>query len=408
MTAPGVRSSGQTALAELPSASVEVLVAGAGPAGAAAAGRLADAGLDVLLVDRARFPRTKVCGEGLGHDARHHLERLGLWDGIAAAGHVLPAARALAPTGRSVAVPGPFVTLPRADLDARLARWAVGRGAVFVRAGVRTVDDAGRSVSVVLAEGRRERIVRARWLVLATGAAPGLGTGLGLVRGGPTAVALRGHLETQATLPDELLGLFARSLAPGYGWVFPLGGGRCNVGAVAWDAGVGRRGPPVSRRLARLSAHPAVRGLFDRGRLEARPRAAQVRSGLRGVLTPARGAVLGVGDAIAAALPLTNEGIGKALETGLIAAEAIVAVRGGDGDAAGLYCTRIERELAPVYRGFLAAERWAARPWLVGLAAWCVARSPRLAEGLARIVTEAHDPREVFSVRAVLDGVLRR
>ncbi|RMF75093.1 MAG: NAD(P)/FAD-dependent oxidoreductase [Acidobacteria bacterium] len=399
----------QVGLADLaPSAErPDVLVAGAGPAGAVAAGSLAGAGLRVLLVDRASFPRVKVCGEALAHGARRVLERLGLWDEIARMGHAVGRARAIAPSGSAVSVPGPFVTLSRARFDARLASWATDRGALFVRAAVKDVTVGEDGVRAELAGDDASRIVAARRLVLATGAASALGARLGLVDGVAQAVALRGHLETDAPVPDELLGLFSHGLAPGYGWVFPLGGRLCNVGAVAWDAAAGRRGAPVSERLAALAAHPAVRELFARGRLVARPRAAQIRSGMRGLRAAARGPVLAVGDAAAAALPLTDEGIGKALETGMIAAEAIVAA-GPDGDAAALYRERIERAVRPAYEGFLAAERWAARPRLVDLAAWCVTRSPRLARGLERIVTEERDPRQVFSLRAVLDGLRRR
>ena len=62
---------------ELP-ARCEVLVVGAGPSGSAAARSLAQAGLDVVLVDQQAFPRDKVCGDGLIPDTHRALERLGV------------------------------------------------------------------------------------------------------------------------------------------------------------------------------------------------------------------------------------------------------------------------------------------------------------------------------------------
>ena len=389
-------------------ARVDVLVAGAGPAGALAAGVLAGGGRDVLMVDRAAFPRVKVCGEGLTPAARRILEPLGVWEDLAAVGCPRERARVFAPSGRAVIVPGPFLTIPRAELDTRLARWAVRRGAAFRRAAVRSVEPTAAGVRATLGDGGRERTVDARWVVLAVGAASSLAARLGLVEGTAQAVGLRAYLETEAPVPAELIGVFTRDLAPGYGWVFPLGEHRCNVGAVAWDNAAGRRGAPVSDRLRALAGHPAVRELFARGRLVGRPRAAQIRSGLRGVRAPAAGAVLAVGDALAAALPLTDEGIGKALASGRIAAEAILEAFRSGRDAASIHGERVARELAPVYPGFLAAERWATRARLLDLAAWCVERSPRLRAGLGRIVTDERDPRRVFSVRSVFDGLMRR
>src|SRR5918994_1371783 len=103
----------------------DVLVIGAGPAGAAAAWGLARAGRRVALVDREAFPRDKTCGDGLIADSLGALEAMGLRQAIE---HEAAAPRALhvvAPSGESVRLRGEFLCVPRFRLDAILVDAAV-------------------------------------------------------------------------------------------------------------------------------------------------------------------------------------------------------------------------------------------------------------------------------------------
>jgi hypothetical protein len=86
--------------------SCDVLVVGAGPAGSACATALARAGVDVLLADQHRFPRDKVCGDGLIPDAHAALRRLGVYDEVAALAQAVPYVRCVGPRGGHVDVPG--------------------------------------------------------------------------------------------------------------------------------------------------------------------------------------------------------------------------------------------------------------------------------------------------------------
>ena len=126
---------------------------------------------------------------------------------------------------------------------------------------------------------------------------------------------------------DRLWVMFEQDLLPGYAWVFPLPDGRANVGF-----GV-LRDPSISgKRLAALwrdlLSRPVLRDVLGP---DARPEGTHRAWPIPGVLDPARlseGPVLFAGDAAGAADPLTGEGIGQALETGVLAAESIV--EGGD------------------------------------------------------------------------------
>ncbi|HSV69458.1 MAG TPA: FAD-dependent oxidoreductase, partial [Methylibium sp.] len=150
--------------AELPAA-CEVLVVGAGPAGSAAARALAQAGLDVVLVDQHAFPRDKVCGDGLIPDAHRALRRLGLLDEVMALAQPVRHVRCIGPRGGFIDVPGTLAVLPRRELDLLLARGAAAAGA-RMHAPLRFVapleDAQGAVVGARLAGEGGERELRAR------------------------------------------------------------------------------------------------------------------------------------------------------------------------------------------------------------------------------------------------------
>src|SRR3954452_15788886 len=125
-------------------ARTDVLVVGAGPAGAAAAAWAARGGRDVVLADAAVFPRDKACGDGLTPRAIAELELLGLGEWVGKGGRT----RGLraAGFGQELLLPWPGGSLPahggavpRTELDARIREVALADGAVPVE-GARAVD----------------------------------------------------------------------------------------------------------------------------------------------------------------------------------------------------------------------------------------------------------------------------
>ncbi|MEJ8278891.1 geranylgeranyl reductase family protein [Pseudonocardia spirodelae] len=320
--------------------STDVLVVGAGPAGAAAAAWAARHGLDVVLADAATFPRDKACGDGLTPRAIAELARLGLGGWVD--GHGTNRGLRAHGFGQVLELPWPGGSLPahgsaipRTELDARIRQVALDAGATPMQ-DAKAVDVAfagDRVDTVTFADGRS---VRCRRLVVADGARSTLGRVLGREWHQDTAygVAARGYVTSDRhddpwiSSHLELRGEADEVLA-GYGWLFPLHDGRMNigVGTLATD----RR--PAAVRLRGLIEHYANGRRAEWG---LGPRVEAVRS----ALLPMGGAVSGVagrnwalvGDAAGCVNPLNGEGIDYGLETGRLVAELLAA--GSDLDRA--------------------------------------------------------------------------
>jgi len=311
-----------------------VVVAGLGPAGAAASIHLARRGMRVVAVDRSGFPRDKCCGDGLTTDALRRIRRLGVAPGDVASWQPVTEIRLRSPSGRRVELSlpggGTYATVARrADLDAALVDAARTAGAE-VREGCRVVGVEADAASVRLQlQGGEE--LEAPYVIAADGAWSPVRK---LLSGGPATEAYLGdwHALRQyfsgVTGPGagQLWVWFEPDLLPGYAWSFPLPDGRANVGI-----GLPRRpGQPVGR-LGRLFEdvlrRPHVAAVLGPGAgPEAAVRAWPIPARLAGDnLSAAGGRVLFVGDAARAADPLTGEGVGQAIETAELAVTALAA-----------------------------------------------------------------------------------
>ncbi len=309
-----------------------VAVVGAGPAGSGAAVWAARRGHEVVLIDSARFPRDKACGDGLTPRAVAEVRLLGL--GTWLDGHISHQGLRMTGFGSAVQVdwPGPSFpstgsAVPRTELDDRIRQVAEASG-VKMMLGAKAVDvehdSAGRVSAVALADGT---LVRCRSLIVADGARSPLGRVLGRQWHRETVygVAARGYLQSpRADEPwissDLELRAADGTVLPGYGWVFPLGNGEVNIGVGALA---------TTKRPADLPLRPLIRHYTDLKReawgFEGQPRA------VASALLPMGGAVSGVagpnwmliGDAAACINPLNGEGIDYGLESGRLAAEMI-------------------------------------------------------------------------------------
>ncbi len=378
----------------------DVVVVGAGPAGSTAARVLADGGRSVLLLDKASFPREKICGDGLIPDALNALRRAGVYRRVVAEGHQASVLSAFSPHNIRVDVPGEFVTLRRDRLDHVLLQAAMARGARFEQARVTALhadDDGGVTVSLAGAE----HDIRGRIAVVATGANLSLLRQAGLAqRRRPSAVALRCYVRSPVTI-DALVISFHRAILPGYAWIFPMGDDEYNVGCGVFYRGGRKASVNLRTTFATFSeAFPLARELLAEAEHVSPLMGAQLRCGLDGAAARHSTRILSIGETIGATFPFTGEGIGKAMETGEIAARQIErALVEDDRRHLTGFADVLERELAPRYTGYRVAESWLARPWVNDLVAGRVRRSPRLQRAVAGVLNESIDPRMIFSWR---------
>lgn len=307
----------------------DVVVIGAGPAGAAAAATLARAGREVLLADKATFPRDKCCGDGLTALALRQLDQLGLDPRRVASWLPIREAVIHAPGGRVAHLPLPAgpglhaAVARRTDLDAAVVALAAQAGAFTATGhGLNAIAQGADRVEVDLDGLGR---VAARFVIAADGMWSPTRRLLGLDRPGYRGDwhAFRQYLAVDGPAASELHVLFEEDLLPGYFWAFPLPGGITNAGF-----GVPRGGRlPVGDmggRWKELLARPRVRAVLgERVEPEAPVKALPIPARI-GHLPLASGRVLFVGDAAAATDPMTGEGIGQALLSGVLAARALL------------------------------------------------------------------------------------
>uniref|UniRef100_A1UAZ2 Geranylgeranyl reductase n=1 Tax=Mycobacterium sp. (strain KMS) TaxID=189918 RepID=A1UAZ2_MYCSK len=338
----------------------DVVVVGAGPAGSAAAAWAARAGRDVLVIDSARFPRDKACGDGLTPRAVAELERLGLGPWL----DTRIRHRGLRMSGFGAAVevawPGPSFpstgsAVPRTELDDRIRSVAADDGAKMLL-GTKAVgvehDSSGRVETLTLDSGEE---VGVGTLIVADGARSTLGRALGRQWHQQTVygVAVRGYLASpRSDEPWITSHLELRSpegkVLPGYGWIFPLGNGEVNIGVGA----LATEKRPADAALRPLMSHYTALRREEWG-FDGEPRAPL------SALLPMGGAVSGVagpnwmliGDAAACVNPLNGEGIDYGLETGRLAADLL-----GSSDLSQAWPAVLSDHYA---RGFSVARRLA-------------------------------------------------
>ncbi len=322
----------------------DALVVGAGPGGATAATFMARAGLKVLLVDKAVFPRDKVCGDALSGKTVDVLQRLGLIDTVEAAPNLVAWGITFSsPYGAEVdvqfrdpatATMHPGYVVAREEFDGLVVDAAKAAGAeVWENVAVTgLVRDGARVTGATLKREGVEQTVTARVVIGADGAYSVVARALGFEQLDERhyCAGLRQYWEGITNFHEHnLIELhFVDEAIPGYFWIFPMANNRANVGIGMLSSEIKKRDINLKQLLQRCIEHPQFAERFKDARPLEKMRGYGLPLGSRPRPLSGEGWML-VGDAASLIDPFSGEGIGNAMISGEFAAKhAVLALQG--------------------------------------------------------------------------------
>lgn len=425
----------------------DVLVVGGGPSGSACAYWLAEAGWDVAVVEKKVFPREKTCGDGLTPRSVRQLADMGL-EGALAGAHRYTGLRAHA-YGKILDLPWPDhpsfppygYVITRHDLDAIVNERAAKAGATVWQgaeaiapileddapsrsptATPSTNPDRVRPIGATPASPRLPtcvgavvkdkdtgdtRQVKARYVVVADGANSRFGRALGTQRNRsqPMGMALRGYyrspghsepfIESHLDIRDD-----HGAVVPGYGWIFPLGDGRVNVGVGLLSTDRRWKGVNTSTLMDHFVAWAPKSWELSPATCLGAPTGGKLPMGL--AVGPRVGAnALVVGDAGGTINPFNGEGIAYGYETGRLAAASLgEALRGDSPEALDRYETRLDDAYGLYYRVARAFIRLISRPELMKLCVGTGMHSESMMSWILRIMANLLRPDELGPAEA--------
>jgi geranylgeranyl reductase family protein len=422
----------------------DVIVVGAGPSGSTAAYYLAQAGLNVLLLEKSRFPRDKVCGDGLTPRAVKSLVAMGV-DVSEEAGWLRNKGLRVIGGGMRLELdwpelssyPGYGLVRPRSSLDEQLARRAQAAGVKLLEGTTVTgpvLDSAGRitgveaepetgakakSKSRVGNERERgdSRTYRARVVVAADGNSSRLSVAMGLSKRDdrPMGVAVRTYYTSPRHDDDYLeswLDLWdGDRLLPGYGWIFGMGDGTSNVGLGLLNTSTAFGNTDYRALLKRwLRSMPEEWGYTEENRTEP-VRGAALPMGFNRTPHYHRGLLL-AGDAAGMVNPFNGEGIAYAMESGELLARVVAQALARPTRAeAERVLLRYPEELQAAYGRYYTLGRifvqLIGRPQLMRYATSRGMNHPQLMRFALKLLANLSDPRDGDATDRVISAMTR-
>ena len=397
----------------------EVLIVGAGPAGAAAAWRLAKAGQACTIVDKATFPRDKICGDALSGKTKLLLGRLDPESitRLVATRAVEPVngIRFGAPNGKVVEIPfsvfqsddpgecAGYVSR-RLDFDAFMIDELKRHDNIDLQLGVevKTIARDGEMWRLSSRDGAWSHTCRL--LLVADGAQSKFAREVaGLTkRPAHNAGAVRAYMKgVTGYHPDGYIELhFLKEYVPGYFWTFPLPGGYSNVGLGMRTDKIKSRGMNLREGLLEIiESHPLLRDRYAGAELEEKIVGYPLPLGSK--LRRASGDhYMVLGDAGHMIDPLTGEGIGNGMYSGVIAAEqALTSLRENDLSAEGLsdYDVRVMRVLGKEMQVSYNIQRSLRYPWITNTLVNIIHGNPHTMKALSRMYTDVEFRSKVYN-----------
>ncbi|MDP4649508.1 MAG: geranylgeranyl reductase family protein [Ilumatobacteraceae bacterium] len=390
----------------------DVLIIGAGPAGAAAGYWLAAEGFDVVMVDEQVFPREKTCGDGLTPRAVKQVNDMGLgdqlaqfhrYDGLRATGH-----------GKSLELHWPShpiypqhgYVVRRRELDTMVVRNAVAAGATLLEGheALAPVLERGfvRGATVQAKDSDTPIDIMSRYVIVADGANSRFGRALGTFRTKewPYGTAIRSYWETprhEEPWIESALDVKDRhgDSMPGYGWIFPIGDGTVNIGVGLLSTFRDFKSVNTTHLLNEFAHTVAERWEINPDQPTDKAMSGRIPMG--GSVGPKSGPTyLVIGDAAGSVNPFNGEGIDYAYETARMAAQVLTeAIRNNDPTALQRYQTMIDDEYGQYFKVARLFARIVGRPAIMRELSRVGMNNRTLMEWVVRIMSNLLRPDEI-------------
>ncbi|HET6567357.1 MAG TPA: NAD(P)/FAD-dependent oxidoreductase [Rhodothermales bacterium] len=393
----------------------DAIVAGAGPGGSTAAAFMARSGLRVLLIDRATFPRDKVCGDAISKKAVDVLHRLGITEQVGEN-------ESLGSWGIRISnTRGDDLVLTyEDDLDTPVAPSFVSARRVFddlvFRCAVESGAEAWQNATVegLLREGEQvvgvkvkrggsTQEVRASLVVGADGAYSVVARELGMTQLDEDhyCAGIRAYYEGVAGFHqhNEIEIHFVDEVLPGYFWIFPMASGRANVGIGMLSSSIKERDVRLKSLLTLCLEHPRFRDRFAEAKSLGAIKGWGLPLGSKPRPMAGDGWML-VGDAASLIDPFTGEGIGNAMLSGSLAAEwAVKAKEAGNYSTSFLsgYEHTVMGQIRDELRLSYALQRLGRWKWLLNKVVRKASRSAELQRVIVRMVDDEDERRKLVS-----------
>lgn len=318
----------------------EVIVVGAGPAGATTATILAQHGHDVLLLDRHTFPRDKTCGDAVPAGAVEIMMELGMKERVETAvsrGEFYPltSLRLVSPRGYTMEADfqkGSHDTdsyvAPRLYFDAILQEHAIAEGATFQQAQVTApLLENGRVRGVTAKLNGRAETIGAQVVIGADGVTSSITRALRPKTAQHTekhrAVALRAYIEDIDIYPHQVEFYLYDEILPGYAWIFPIGAHSANVGLGMRLDHFRQKKQSLEEMLRHFLAMPDIKKRLRQGGKLRDIATWQLNFGSQNHLQNVYEGALLVGDAAGFINPLTGGGIHNSMISSRLAAQTV-------------------------------------------------------------------------------------
>lgn len=380
----------------------DVIIVGAGPAGASTGLFLADSGLKVVVVDKAKFPRDKICGDAISAYTVNRLKELNLeskLDSIPktkitkivfSAPNEKEIKLKFTPDGHENEIYG--YVLRRIDFDYMMV--TALRDKVDFIEGIAAKDIVVKDsrVAGVVLDDDKSTTLYAKLVVGADGYKSLIARKMGVYESDPNhwLVAVRAYYKGVTGMDSAIEMHFDDSIVPGYFWIFPVEDGITNVGLGALKSHVQKNKINLKKAMLNVLDRPLFKNRFN-GAENITPIVGwNLPIGSKQRKVHGNGYIL-VGDAAGLVDSFTGEGVGNSVAAGKIAAESIKEIITGEDfseQATAIYAERLWKKLGPELALSTKLLRLAHHRWLINYVINRASKSEYVRDWLSRVVAE--------------------